>query len=695
MKNNIFVILIVLLILPQWLLAQREYIRWNTFDVNKLHTKFSNANELCNGNFQNTIFAMPPAFEYPAGSGINYGTDVAFIIGGYQEDAGGVNPDNKVCVDAGMTEGPADYWDPNHFDPYENFVGGDRAAMSDDPESWPAGGFPDYLPNYYYKTTQDYENRIPTTSPGLNDIPVLKDSTGWPGAGPNGERIAEQESYSVCYAIDHLAEVPPERWLAVQTITRGMAWSGKYYEDFIVWKFVVRNVGHTPITRAYMAVWSDYAFIASFNPPNSWGDDGDRCYYDRERQFAYSWDIDGYETSPTGGEMSAQDIAWAGTIVLKTPNSDDGQELGVTGYDAVSNYNAQTTNIGNGARKREFYSYNLANNNDPRDTDGDGIDDTFDGKDYFEADSEPLQIMSAGPFTLQPGEMDTMIIATVFGVSKLDLFKNADQVRQLYKDKWKVIAPPPTPALKVIKGDQKVELVWDRKAESDTLFEGYRVYKSIDNGVSWGQPIRDIYGDVIAYKPLEIFDLKDGITGTNPLVPGFNLGNDSGLEALRRVINGDTVNYFVDNQVRNGYKYRYAVTSYTKGGRVKPPVENSIATNPDIAGDNTVEIIPNAPLAKSTLDSVRVVPNPYIVKAEWEMGLGEHRIDFTNLPQSCTIRIYTSNGDLVRTLQHNSDVSTESWDLLSEGGQETAPGLYFYHLSSSQGEKTGKLVIVY
>lgn len=690
------VILTFLLAIPMALFAQRENIRWNIFNINKVRTKFSNANQLCNGNFQNTIFALPPSFEYPAGSGINYGTDVAFIVGGYQQDGGGENPNNYPSVDAGMTEGPADYWDPNHYDPYVEMVNGsDRAAMSDDPDSWPAAGFPNFIPNYYYKTTQDYTSRTPTRTPGIEALPLLKDSTGWPGAGPNGERIGEQESFSACYAIDHLAEVPPERWLTLQTINRGMAWSGKYYEDFIVWTFVARNIGQTPITQTYFGVWSDFSFIASFNPPNPFGDDGDVCYYDSNRQFAYSWDKDGVETSPSGGTMTAGDIAWAGTVVLQTPKKDSGQELGVTGYDAVTNSNAQTSNIGNGARKREFYRFNLINDDDPRDTDGDGIDDTFDGKSYFDDGAEPTQILSSGPFTLQPGKMDTMIIATVFGVSKLDLFKNVDQVIQLYKDKWHVIAPPPKPRVQVIPGDQKIELIWGRKAEKDTLFEGYRIYKSLDNGVTWGQPIKSIFGDVIAYKPYALYDLRDGVKGVNPLVPGFNLGNDSGLEELRKVVDGDTVNYFVDNQVKNGYNYRYAVTSYTRGGPSKAPIENAIATDPSIPNDNTVAVTPNAPLARSTLDSIRVVPNPYVATAAWETGIGVRRVDFTNLPAKCTIRIYNSVGEKVKILQHTNGQSTEPWDLLSDGGQEIAPGLYFYYIDAKLGHKTGKMVIIY
>ncbi len=690
-KNKIYFFLIIF---PMTVFGQREYIRWNIFDINKVRTKFSNANQLCNGNFQNTVFALPPAFEYPAGSGINYGTDVAFIVGGFQEDAGGENPNNLPCVDAAMTEGPADYWDPDHYDPYLEFVHGDRACMSDDKESWPAGGFPDNLPNYYYKTTQDYENRNKTTTPNLPIIKLPKGEDGWPGARSDGSKIGQQESFSVSYAIDHLAEVPPERWLTLQAVTRGFGWSAKFYEDFIVWMFIGRNIGHTPITGTYFGIWSDFSFISSFNPPNPFGDDADVCYYDKERQFAYSWDIDGFETSPLGAVMNASDIAWAGTVVLKTPKGDDGNELGVTTYDAVSNYNAQTTNIGNGSRKVEFYKYNLQNLDDPRDTDGDGISDTFDGKDYYEGEGEPTQIMASGPFTLDSGESDTLIIGTVFGVSKLDLFKNVDMLRQLYLDDWAVLAPPPMPKVQAVAGDREVELIWDTNAEKDSLFEGYRIYKSIDNGVTWGQPIKDIYGDVISYKPLEIFDLVNGITGTNPLVPGFSLGQDVGIEFLKKVINGDTVNYYKDVKVKNGYTYRYAVSAYTRGSKVKPPLENSIANDPDIKNDNTVEIIPNGKVAIASIDDIKVVPNPYKASAEWEAKIGERRIDFTNLPANCEIMIYNTAGEKVKEIHHDSGTSTESWNLLSSTNQEIAPGLYFYYIKSSLGIKKGKFVII-
>jgi hypothetical protein len=155
------------------------------------------------------------------------------------------------------------------------------------------------------------------------------------------------------------------------------------------------------------------------------------------------------------------------------------------------------------------------------------------------------------------------------------------------------------------------------------------------------------------------------------------------------------VNYFEDTRVQNGYNYRYAVCAYTHGTRVKPPLENPIATDPSIPGDNTVTVVPNAPLARHSLDSVQVVPNPYLVNAQWEKDLGVRRLDFTNLPANCTIRIYNMAGERVKPLTHSNGKSVESWNLLSDQQQEVAPGLYFYHLESSLGNKIGKFVIVY
>ncbi|RKY56660.1 MAG: hypothetical protein DRP96_10985 [Candidatus Neomarinimicrobiota bacterium] len=108
-------------------------------------------------------------------------------------------------------------------------------------------------------------------------------------------------------------------------------------------------------------------------------------------------------------------------------------------------------------------------------------------------------------------------------------------------------------------------------------------------------------------------------------------------------------------------------------------------------------------LAKSSLDSIYVVPDPYVVSASWEKplfyasGRGERRIDFVNLPTECTIRIYSVSGKLIKTLKHSAAMSlgTESWDLVSEDGLTVSYGIYVYHVDAPGiGSKVGKFALI-
>lgn len=124
-------------------------------------------------------------------------------------------------------------------------------------------------------------------------------------------------------------------------------------------------------------------------------------------------------------------------------------------------------------------------------------------------------------------------------------------------------------------------------------------------------------------------------------------------------------------------------------------MENSPNSDPSIAGDNTVEATPMAPVATASLDSVKVVPNPYLAADEWETTLFVREIHFTHLPAKCTIRIYNSAAELVQTLKHDGS-SVEAWNLRSSADQEVAPGLYLYHIESEnpKAEKVGKFLII-
>jgi len=104
---------------------------------------------------------------------------------------------------------------------------------------------------------------------------------------------------------------------------------------------------------------------------------------------------------------------------------------------------------------------------------------------------------------------------------------------------------------------------------------------------------------------------------------------------------------------------------------------------------------------------VKVVPNPYLVRNEWERHPDFRKLKFINLPSHCTIRIYNLAGDLVKTIRHDAtkpDVGglpdqfggDEDWDLLNEGRKRPAPGVYIFHVEPDEGDsQVGKFVLIY
>jgi hypothetical protein len=108
--------------------------------------------------------------------------------------------------------------------------------------------------------------------------------------------------------------------------------------------------------------------------------------------------------------------------------------------------------------------------------------------------------------------------------------------------------------------------------------------------------------------------------------------------------------------------------------------------------------------AKSELDRIRVVPNPYIAAHEHEAplpplitsGRGERKITFTHLPQKAIIKIFTVRGEHVITIDpHNQRYEgTATWNLKNKDNLDVAYGIYFYVIDSPVGKKRGKIGII-
>ena len=105
------------------------------------------------------------------------------------------------------------------------------------------------------------------------------------------------------------------------------------------------------------------------------------------------------------------------------------------------------------------------------------------------------------------------------------------------------------------------------------------------------------------------------------------------------------------------------------------------------------------------LNKIRVVPNPYIVSDVWDKSPQEKRIAFTNLPNRCSIRIYSLAGNLVQVLAHEGTVGeyahfwkggTEFWDLKNRYNMLVASGWYIWHVKDLQTGDTeiGKFAII-
>jgi hypothetical protein len=105
--------------------------------------------------------------------------------------------------------------------------------------------------------------------------------------------------------------------------------------------------------------------------------------------------------------------------------------------------------------------------------------------------------------------------------------------------------------------------------------------------------------------------------------------------------------------------------------------------------------------AKSALDGIFVVPNPYVAYSAMELPgpmatrRGEQVLQFRNLPPQCTVRIYTLVGELVQTIYKDDTRNFAEWDLLSYEGQRIAYGVYIYHVDvPGVGEKIGRFAVI-
>ena len=97
------------------------------------------------------------------------------------------------------------------------------------------------------------------------------------------------------------------------------------------------------------------------------------------------------------------------------------------------------------------------------------------------------------------------------------------------------------------------------------------------------------------------------------------------------------------------------------------------------------------------LEDIRIVPNPYNIKArDWQFGVSApDRILFVNLPPFCDIKIYTERGDLIKTIHHTDGSGDDTWNSITDSRQVIVSGIYIVYFKVTQDyvdENTGEVL---
>ena len=88
------------------------------------------------------------------------------------------------------------------------------------------------------------------------------------------------------------------------------------------------------------------------------------------------------------------------------------------------------------------------------------------------------------------------------------------------------------------------------------------------------------------------------------------------------------------------------------------------------------------------MDLICVVPNPYYAYSAYELTPSENLVKIVNLPEKCTISIYTLNGKLIRKFDKNEASTIQEWNLKNMYDTSIGSGLYIIHVNAPGiGEK--------
>jgi hypothetical protein len=221
------------------------------------------------------------------------------------------------------------------------------------------------------------------------------------------------------------------------------------------------------------------------------------------------------------------------------------------------------------------------------------------------------------------------------------------------------LAPPAPDWFTVTSGGDRIRLSWADNAITFNGFDGYVIYRA-RGGVKDYQTVYE-----------KIFEC--------------NAAN--------------VVHQFDDETATRGFDYFYYIQSKDDGSRneLEPgkPLYSSLFLT------MTTEAARLLRPAGTNLTQVRVVPNPYDIRARmWQFGERRGGVDpvdrlaFYGIPGICKLKIFTERGDLIWEKYHDNGSGDELWDSKTSSGQIVVSGIYILLVEVMQNisnEESGEL----
>jgi hypothetical protein len=228
-------------------------------------------------------------------------------------------------------------------------------------------------------------------------------------------------------------------------------------------------------------------------------------------------------------------------------------------------------------------------------------------------------VISSGPHDIPADSFVTVSLGLIMGdggetpneADTTDLMNNVRMANEMYHLYFQGSGPPKAPNVDVVAGDGKVTLFWSESPSEQSVdvltgnqdFEGYKVFRSTDQGRTWGNIVTDAHGIPVGFEPIATFDysLEEDIerygidvSGLDPAFPQY-LGINSGLSHT-----------FVDSNLINGLEYWYCVSPFDRGNQLSDSLEQSYLypLGSSTFESHVVSVVPGIPASNEISASV-------------------------------------------------------------------------------------------